>query len=47
MKELLFTIYQDYETFPDEDFTGNVEQEDAFSAGPLADCVKLKFRRAT
>lgn len=47
MKELLVTIYTDYETYLDEGFTENVEQEDAFSAGPLADCLKLKFRRLT
>ncbi|GFF57213.1 predicted protein [Aspergillus udagawae] len=47
MKELLATVYTDYETFLDDGFTGNVEQEDAFSAGPLAGCLKLKFCRLT
>jgi hypothetical protein len=45
MKELLIAIYTDYETFLDEEFKGNVEQEDAFSSSPLAGCVKLKFGR--
>lgn len=45
MKELLATIYTDYETFPDDEFTGNVDQEDAFSAGPRAGCLKVKFRQ--
>ena len=47
MKELLATIYTDYETFLDEGFTGNVDQEDVFSSSPLAGCLKLKFRRRT
>ena len=47
IKELLVTVYTTYETSVDEGFTGNVEQVDAFSAGPLADCLKLKFRRLT
>lgn len=47
MKELLVTIYTDYETFLDEGFTGNVEQEDVSSSSPLAGCLKLKFRRLT
>ncbi|EEP82158.1 predicted protein [Uncinocarpus reesii 1704] len=47
MKELLATIYMDYETALDDGFTGNVEQEDAFSAAPLAGCLKLRFRRLT
>ena len=45
MKELLVTIYTDYETFLDEEFTGNVEQEDVFSSAPLAGRIMLKFRR--
>lgn len=47
MKELLVTIYTDYETFLDEGFTGNVNQEDVFSSSPLADCLKLKFCQRT
>jgi unspecific monooxygenase len=47
MNELLATVYTDYETSLDEGFTGNVEQEDAFSAGPLAGCLMLKFRLVT
>ncbi|KAF9699566.1 hypothetical protein EKO04_002697 [Ascochyta lentis] len=45
MKELLIAIYTDYETLLDEQFTGNIEQEDAFSSSPIAGCVKLKFRQ--
>jgi unspecific monooxygenase len=45
MEELLATVYTDYETSLDDGFTGNVEQEDAFSAGPLAGCLKMIFRR--
>ena len=47
MKELLTTIYTDFETLLDEEFTENVDQEDVFSASPLAGCLKLKFRRVT
>jgi unspecific monooxygenase len=47
MNELLATVYTDYETSLDEGFTGNVEQEDAFSAGPLAGCLMLKYRLVT
>ena len=47
MKELLTAIYTDYETLLDEEFTANVEQEDVFSASPLAGCLKLKFRQVT
>ncbi|RAK92430.1 benzoate 4-monooxygenase cytochrome P450 [Aspergillus costaricaensis CBS 115574] len=47
IKELLATIYMDYETYLDDEFTGNVEQVDAFSAGPIAGCLQLKFRRLT
>ncbi|PQE08038.1 cytochrome P450 protein [Rutstroemia sp. NJR-2017a WRK4] len=38
---------RDYETYLDEEFTENVEQEDVFSSSPLAGCIKLKFRRPT
>ena len=47
MRELLTTIYTDYETLLDEEFTGSMEQEDVFLSPPLADCLKLKFRRVT
>jgi hypothetical protein len=45
MKEVLYTIYADYETFLDEEFTENVDQEDDFSSTPGSQCMKLKFRR--
>lgn len=45
MKELLVAIYTNYETVLDEDFTGDVEQEDVFSSSPLAGRIQLKFRR--
>ncbi|PWY80091.1 benzoate 4-monooxygenase cytochrome P450 [Aspergillus eucalypticola CBS 122712] len=47
IKELLATVYTDYETYLDDEFTGNVEQVDAFSAGPIAGCLQLKFRQLT
>ncbi|KAJ9144508.1 putative Benzoate 4-monooxygenase cytochrome P450 [Pleurostoma richardsiae] len=47
MKEIIFTIYTDYETFLDEEFTENVDQDDDFSSAPSSECIKLKFRRPT
>ncbi|KUJ15316.1 putative benzoate 4-monooxygenase cytochrome P450 [Mollisia scopiformis] len=47
MKELLITIYSNYETLLDEEFTESVEQEDVFSSSPLAGRIQLKFRRLT
>jgi unspecific monooxygenase len=47
IKELLATIYTDYSTCLDDEFTGNVEQQDAFSAGPVAGSLKLRFRKLT
>ncbi|BCR94555.1 uncharacterized protein AKAW2_11601S [Aspergillus luchuensis] len=47
IKELLATVYTAYETYLDDGFTGNVEQVDAFSAGPIAGGLQLKFRVLT
>jgi len=47
MKQLLFTIYTEYETLLDAEWSANPDQEDAFSAAPGPGCLKLKFRRLT
>lgn len=45
--ELLATVYTTYETYLDDGFTENVEQVDAFSAGPIAGYLQLKSRVLT